>query len=306
LPPHEELENTIAAWKRSEAALTFSSGYAAAVGILPVLAKKGDIIILDKLSHASLVDGARLSGADLRVFPHNDLERLQRHLVWARKKRSSSTRILIVTESIFSMDGDRCPLHEIVALKNQFGAILLLDEAHAVGVLGKTGAGLVEELDCVEEVEIQIGTLSKAIGSSGGYVCGSRELIDIFINCARSFIFSTAPPACVAAAATEGIRIIFGEEGTGLRRRLWENIIHFSQALSIPAQSAIIPWKIGEESQAVEMAAWLEGQGFLAPAIRYPTVAKGAARIRFTFSAAHQSEKVEKLSRCLISLQASC
>ncbi len=294
LPPHEELESEIAHWKKSEAALSFSSGYTAALGVIPALVGTGDVILLDKLSHASLVDGARLSGANLRIFPHNNLERLQRHLIWAHKKRPGR-RILIVTESIFSMDGDRCPLQEIIALKNEFGAILLLDEAHAIGILGKTGAGLVEEADCADEVEIQMGTLSKAIGTSGGYVCGSRRLVNTFVNRGRSFIFSTAPPACVAAAALEGIRIIRGAEGTQLRECLWKNITSFAQALGISPQSAIVPWTIGEESQAVETAAWLENQGYLVPAIRYPTVAKGSARIRFTLSAAHTSTEIEEL-----------
>ncbi len=296
LPPHEELEKELATWKNTDTALSFSSGYAAALGILPALASTGDVIILDKLSHASLVDGARLSRADLRVFPHNDLARLHRHLIWAQKNRPGR-RIVIVTESIFSMDGDRPPLKEIIALKNDFGAVLLLDEAHAVGVLGKTGAGLVEEMHCGKEVEIQMGTLSKAIGASGGYVCGSRRLIDTLINRGRSFVFSTAPPACIAAAALEGIRIIRGREGTELRNRLWNNIRLFSKNLNVVAQSAILPWTIGEEAQAMEAASWLESQGYLAPAIRYPTVAKGRARIRFTLSATHSPLEIEGLTQ---------
>lgn len=298
LPPHEELEAEIATWKKSEAALFFSSGYAAAVAIIPALVGAGDVVILDKLAHASLVDGARLSRADLRVFPHNDLERLQRHLVWARKKQFCR-RILIVTESIFSMDGDRCPLREIIELKNNFDAVLLLDEAHAVGVLGKSGAGLGEDCGCAEKVDIQMGTLSKAVGASGGYACGSRSLIDTLVNQGRSFIFSTAPPACVAAAAVEGIRIIRAAEGIRLRERLWENIHVFSGTFGIAAQSPILLWRIGDESKAIATAAWLEVQGYLVPAIRYPTVAKGSARIRFTLSAAHTVLEIEALAQLL-------
>jgi len=358
LPPHEELETEIASWKNCEAALCFSSGYAAAVGTLPALATAEDVIILDKLVHASLVDGARLSGAHLRVFPHNDLARLQSHLIWARKK-FPTRRILVVTESIFSMDGDRCPLQEIIALKNNFDAVLVLDEAHAVGVLGETGAGLAEEIIGraqdhqslelrsqelgagaksspksaqflgraqdhqslelrsqelgagaksfpksarflgSEEVEVQMGTLSKAIGASGGYVCGSRSLIDTVINRSRSFIFSTAPPPCVAAAALAGLRIIRTSEGSYLRDRLWENIYLFSQKLKIAAQSAILPWLIGPEAEAVEIAQALETHGYLAPAIRYPSVAKDKARIRFTLSAAHTKEEINRLTQHL-------
>lgn len=298
LPPHAELESEIAAWKNCEAALCFSSGYAAAVGVLPALATAEDVIILDKLSHASLVDGARLSKASLRIFPHNDLARLHSHLIWARSKFPDG-RILIVTESIFSMDGDRCPLREIIALKNAFGAVLVLDEAHAVGVLGKTGAGLAEEAACNEEVEVQLGTLSKAIGTSGGYVCGKKALIDTLINRGRSFIFSTAPPACVAAAALESLRIVHAQEGFHLRKQLWENIHLFSKNLKIPPYSAILPRLIGPEARAVEIATSLETQGYLAPAIRYPSVAKGRARIRFTISAAHTTGEIEGLVETL-------
>lgn len=298
LPPHQELESEIAAWKNCEAALCFSSGYAAAVGVLPALATAEDVIILDKLSHASLVDGARLSKASLRIFPHNDLARLNSHLIWARSKFPDS-RILIVTESIFSMDGDRCPLREIIALKNAFGAVLVLDEAHAVGVLGKTGAGLAEEAACNEEVEVQLGTLSKAIGTSGGYVCGKKALIDTLINRGRSFIFSTAPPACVAAAALESLRIVRAQEGCYLRKQLWKNIHLFSKNLKIPPYSAILPRLIGPEASAVEIATCLEAQGYLAPAIRYPSVAKGRARIRFTISAAHTVGEIEGLVETL-------
>ncbi|PWU06798.1 MAG: 8-amino-7-oxononanoate synthase [Verrucomicrobia bacterium] len=300
LPPHEELEVEIASWKNCEAALCFSSGYAAAIGALPALAGAEDVIILDKLVHASLVDGARFSGAHLRVFPHNDLERLRSHLIWARKKFPRQ-RVLIVTESVFSMDGDRCPLKEIIALKNDFGAVLVLDEAHAIGVIGKTGAGLTEEIACNGGgVEVQIGTLSKAVGASGGYVCGNRNLIDVLINRSRSFIFSTAPPPCIAAAALAGIQIIRTAEGARLRNQLWNNIHLFFRNLNIsPAESPIVPWIIGSEAAALETARCLENEGYLAPAIRYPTVAKGRARIRFTLSAAHMTDEIEQLGRCL-------
>ena len=186
--PHVALESALARWKRAPAALCFSSGYAAAVGTLPALASKQDVVILDKLCHASLIDGARLSGATLRVFPHNHLGKLESHLDWARREHPQARRI-VVTESIFSMDGDRAPLGELVELKKRFHALLLLDEAHAIGVLGPNGRGLAAELGLETEVDVQMGTLSKALGVSGGYICGSRSLIDWLINRALLYFF---------------------------------------------------------------------------------------------------------------------
>ncbi|MEP6663231.1 MAG: 8-amino-7-oxononanoate synthase, partial [Verrucomicrobiota bacterium] len=199
LAPHHELEETLAQFKKTEAALVFSTGYAAAVGTISALLGKDDIIVIDKLVHASIVDAARLSGAKLRVFAHNDLENLEKILRWAKKRAASilladqRLKILIVTESIFSMDGDFAPLKEIVALKEKYGAWLMVDEAHATGIFGKDGRGFAESCGISQQIEIQMGTLGKALGASGGYICGSRQLIDFLINRARSFIFSTAP-----------------------------------------------------------------------------------------------------------------
>ncbi|MDB4452182.1 8-amino-7-oxononanoate synthase [Akkermansiaceae bacterium] len=185
---YHELEETIAQLKKTEAALSFANGYATAMGTIPALVGKGDTVILDKLSHACLIDAAKLSDATLRVFPHNDLAKLERLL------GTATGRVLVVTESVFSMDGDLAPLAEIVELKERFGALLLLDEAHAIGVLGPTGQGLAEALGAQEKVDFQMGTLGKAIGSAGGYLAASQEWIDLLINKARSFIYSTAPP----------------------------------------------------------------------------------------------------------------
>ncbi|MDB4392874.1 8-amino-7-oxononanoate synthase [Akkermansiaceae bacterium] len=184
---YHELEETIAQLKKTEAALSFANGYATAMGTIPALVGKGDTVILDKLSHACLIDAAKLSDATLRVFPHNDLAKLERLL------GTATGRVLVVTESVFSMDGDLAPLAEIVELKERFGALLLLDEAHAIGVLGPTGQGLAEALGAQEKVDFQMGTLGKAIGSAGGYLAASQEWIDLLINKARSFIYSTAP-----------------------------------------------------------------------------------------------------------------
>jgi 8-amino-7-oxononanoate synthase len=291
---HVRLEETLTQWKENEAALCFSSGYAAAVGAIPALAGKSDIILLDKLCHASLIDGAKLSGATLRVFPHNHLGKLESHLEWARNKGLQS-RILIVTESVFSMDGDRAPLRNIVELKKKFGALLFLDEAHAVGVIGPNGRGLAAEEKLNDQVDVQMGTLSKALGVSGGYVCGSRTLIEWLINRARSFIFSTAPPPALAAAATAAIDFLSSAEGEQRRQLLWRNIEMLRRELSIRSESAILPWIIGDEQAALATARKLQDDGFLVPAIRYPTVARGAARLRITVSAAHDEAQLKSL-----------
>lgn len=297
LGPHADLEESLAVFKRAEAALTFSSGYATAVGTLTALAGKGDVLILDKLCHASLIDGARLSGATLRVFPHNDLDKLARHLEWATKTIDPATgRILVVTESVFSMDGDRAPLAEILALKEKHGAWLLLDEAHAFGVLGKTGRGLAEELGIEDgRVELQMGTLSKAAGLSGGYLCASRAVVDLLINKARSFIYSTAPPPSVAHAAQHALECIRGDQGAALRQRLWENAARLEQAIGKKAESAILPVILGENETALQAAETMREKGFLIPAIRYPTVPRGQARLRITLSAGHEPSQVERL-----------
>jgi len=299
LAAHEELDSSIADFKRTPAALSFSSGYAAAMGTIPALCGAGDVIILDKLSHACLVDAARLSGAVLRVFPHNDLCKLESHLKWARAKHPGA-KILVVAESIYSMDGDRAPLWEMVKLKDRHGAWLFLDEAHAVGVIGQQGRGLADEVGVAGQVEIQMGTLGKAIGSHGAYIAGSSALRNYLINRARSFIFSTSPPAPVAAASRKAIEIAVSPEGDALRAKLWQNLQHLQSLLAINAPaSAILPVLIGNESAAVEISARLLDQGFLVPAIRFPTVAKGSARLRVTLTAAHTASDIESLAQAL-------
>lgn len=295
LRPHTALEDALADFKGTEAALSFSSGYAAPLGVIPAFMGADDTIILDKLCHASLVDAARLSGAALRVFPHNQLGKLERLL------QTAKGRTLVVAESIYSMDGDACPLAEIVELKERYGAWLMLDEAHAVGVVGPQGRGLAAALGLEARVDLQMGTLSKAFGLSGGYLAASRKVIDLLINRARSFIYSTAPPPCIAHAATAAVEIIRGEEGARRRRALWSNIELCKRHLppGAPPDSAIIPVIIGDEGEAVAVSDQLRGEGFLIPAIRYPTVARGAARLRITMSAAHESAQVLELLTAL-------
>ncbi len=297
-----DLEERLAALKKTEAALTFSSGYATALGTLPALLERPDVVILDKLCHASLIDGARQSGATLRVYPHHHLGRLERLLSAARESAPPASRLLVVTESVFSMDGDRAPLPEIVDLAERFGALLLVDEAHALGVLGDTGQGLAEELGLQDRITFQMGTLGKAVGSAGGYLAADRRWIDLLVNSARSFIYSTAPPPGQAAAALAGLELIATGPGAKLREALWANIRHFADLCDHAAESAIIPVVVGDNEAALEAAHALFEAGFLVPAIRYPTVPRGTARLRITLSAAHHPSQIEDLARELRAL----
>jgi len=303
LAPHHELEEAVAAFKGAEAALSFSTGYAAALGTITTLLGKEDIIILDKLVHASIVDAAKLSGAKIRVFAHNDLNDLESILKWTTTRAGSTQHAtrntLIVTESIFSMDGDATPLREIVALKERCGAWLMVDEAHATGLFGEKRRGLAEELAVSEHIEIQMGTLGKAIGASGGYICGSRALIDFLVNRARSFIFSTAPVPAAAAAASKGIKLVQSSEGKQRCSVLWQRATEFNPK----SRSAISPLILGDESIAMKTAASLREAGIFVPAIRYPTVARGAARLRVTMTAAHTEADVAALSDALKQIQ---
>jgi glycine C-acetyltransferase/8-amino-7-oxononanoate synthase len=300
LAPFHELEEALAQFKATEAALTFSTGYAAAIGTICALLGKDDIIILDKLVHACIVDTAKLSGAKIRVFAHNDLEDLEAKLRWASEQAGAKT--LIVTESIFSMDGDASPLREIVALKSKYGSWLMVDEAHATGLFGKNGRGLADEFGVSNQIEIQMGTLGKALGASGGYICGSRALIDLLVNRARSFIFSTAPVSAAAAAATAGIEIAQSAEGGQRRKNLLANIEDLNskrKTQNAKLRSAIVPIILGDETKAIEAAAQLRAHNIFVPAIRYPTVARSSARLRITLTAAHSSDDVGILASAL-------
>jgi len=296
--PHEELEKTLARFKNAGAALSFSTGYAAALGTIPAVVGPDDVIILDKLCHASLVDGARLSGAVLRVFPHNHLDKLKSHLEWARREHPGA-RVLVMAESVYSMDGDLAPLAEIVGLKEHYGAWLMVDEAHGVGVLGARGQGLADLLGLADRIEIQMGTLGKALGSAGAYICGSALLRDYLINRSRSFIYSTAPPPYVAAAARAAVELLETAEGQERVAGLRANIRQFAEESGCESPTAIFPIVIGDEREAVNAAAALLEKGYLVPAIRYPTVSRGSARLRVVVSAAHSPEQISALARTL-------
>ena len=314
LAPHHELEEALAAFKGVPAALTFSTGYAAAVGTIGALLGKEDVVVIDKLVHASIVDGARLCGAKLRVFSHNDLTELEDILKWAtevqspKPKVTGHRRVLVVTESVFSMDGDCAPLREMVALKNKYGAWLMVDEAHATGLYGKHRRGLAEESGVSEQIEVQMGTLGKALGASGGYIAGSRALIELLVNRARSFIFSTAPVPAAAGAAVEAIHFVQSDAGEARRNLLWERVREFHASFGKPAPgflSAILPIMIGDETKAVETAKALLSQDIFVPAIRYPTVARGEARLRVTLTASHKPGALNRLGEALRKAQAS-
>ena len=292
LPPHRALEEALAAAKGTEASLLFSSGFATAAGSLPALAGKHDVLVLDKLCHACLIDGARLSGATIRVFPHNDVGKLDRLLAGLRA-RQPEVRIVVVTESVFSMDGDLCPLGGIVEAKDRHGALLFLDEAHAFGVLGPGGLGLAAELGLQDRVDFQMGTFSKAAGLSGGYLATSAAWRDLLVNRARSFIYSTAPPPALAHAALASLGLIRSTEGDALREALRRRI----DRLAPGHPSAILPRILGDNAAALEASRRLEERGFLVPAIRYPTVPRGTARLRISLSAAHPLAAVEELQR---------
>ena len=325
LAPHHELEEALAAFKGAPAALSFSTGYAAALGAIGALVGKDDLLILDKLVHACIVDAARLSGAKLRVFAHNDSEDLERILQWAERQvgRPKSTadtsrpRVLVVTESVFSMDGDQAPLRELVGLKEKYGAWLMVDEAHATGLYGRNRRGLAEELGVSEQIEVQMGTLGKALGAAGGYICGSRTLIQYLVNRARTFLFSTSPVPAAVAAATAGIRFVQSTAGQQRRNLLWQRVSDLRSALAnqapgprppaldpprSPLPGAIIPLLVGDENRAVQISAALRSRGIFIPAIRYPTVARGQARLRLTLTAGHSLADLEQLLAALRTL----
>jgi len=294
LPVHAALDEALAAFKKRPAALSFSSGYAAALGTIPALVGKGDAVLLDKLSHASLIDGARLSGATLRVFPHNHLAALEKLLT---TEAARARRVLIVTEAVFSMDGDTAPLREIVALKDRFAgkAWLLVDEAHATGVFGPGGRGLAAALGLEGQIEVEMGTLSKALGSSGGFIAGSRLLVDTLVNHARSAIYSTAPNPASCGAALEALALVGEAEGETRRKRLWEAIHRFAAGTGLPAHSPIFPLLCGTEEKALAASARLTEQGLVLPAIRYPTVPRGKARLRVSLTADTPVAEIERL-----------
>jgi 8-amino-7-oxononanoate synthase len=290
--PYQELEREVAEFKGTEAALVFSSGYHANLGAITALVEAGDAIFSDQRNHASLIDGARLSKAEILIYRHADAEDLESRL----RSRASARRRLIITEAVFSMDGDLAPLSEIAFLSRKYGATLLVDEAHATGVFGPTGAGLVEHLGLVSQVDIQMGTFSKALGSLGGYLAASRELIDYFLNRARAFIFTTGLPPGVVAASAEAIRIVRQEPER--RAALWQNAERLRTGLHDigfelgPTKSPILPLLLHDERRTMAACRFLLRHGVFVQGIRPPTVPAGTARLRIAPMATHRNDEM--------------
>ncbi|OHB97096.1 MAG: 8-amino-7-oxononanoate synthase, partial [Planctomycetes bacterium RIFCSPHIGHO2_12_39_6] len=291
---HQELEKKIAEFKGTEAALLFPTGYMANVGAICALVGREDIVIGDKLNHASIIDGCRQSGASFRVYPHNDVSQLESLL----QKSSRYRRRLVVTDSVFSMDGDTAPLPEIVQIAQKYDAILMIDDAHATGVFGQHGKGMIEYYGLERKIDIIMGSLSKAIGSIGGFIAGEKCLIDFLKNKARSFIYTTALPPAACAASLAGLTLI--QEDTSLIDKLWENVRYLKSQLSefisnISAESPIIPIIIGSAEDALNLSTRLYENGILIPAIRPPTVPLGTSRLRISLMATHSKEDINRL-----------
>ena len=302
-PPHERLESTLARFKGTEAALVYGTGYMANVGAITALVGRGDAILSDELNHASIIDGCRLSGADVLVYRHGDLDDLDHKLGLCREHR----RRLVVSDGVFSMDGDILDLPKFLEITRRHDAFSMVDEAHATGVVGRTGRGLSEYFGCWHP-DVLMGTLSKALGSEGGFVCGSRLLIDYLRNVSRPFIFSTSPGAPAMAAATAAIEVLEAEPGRVTR--LQENVKIFVEELAAhgvkaESASAIVPILVGDEKAALAASAALETQGILVPAIRYPTGARGTARLRVALMSAHEPDQLCRAASAVASCLAS-
>src|ERR1019366_1184024 len=302
---YEQLERDMAAFKGAEAALVFTSGYQANLGTVSALVGPGDAIFSDALNHASLIDGSRLSGAEILIYNHCDAADLE----WKLASRPEVGRKLILTESVFSMDGDLAPLQDIAFLASRYGALLMVDEAHATGVFGPTGAGCVEALGIGQQVDVQMGTFSKALGSLGGYVAGSQDLVSYLIHHARSFIFTTGLPPAVLAASTAALQIVRQEPER--RQALWRNarqlrrgLIELGFAMG-PEQSQILPVRLGDTRRTMAACRFLLKGGVFAQGIRPPTVATGTARLRLAPMGLHTEKDMEAALEALGKLQSA-
>lgn len=301
LESFRRLEDSISQWKRREAAIYFSSGYQTGVSLFSAIAEKGDMILLDRLIHACLIDGARLAGCPWRTFRHNCMADLERKLEALSKDPDFNGRVFVATEGLFSMDGDEGDLRGLVELKRKYPFVLVVDEAHSGGITGPCGRGLAAREDVESRVDISMGTCGKAMGVAGGYVAGSSTLIEWLKQRARGWMFSTAPPPAIAAALLKSIEILSSGEGDRLRRKLLENIsaFHASMGTSGPSGSPIIPYIVGDEKAAIDLQERILGHGYFVGAVRYPAVPKSRARLRITLSAAHSREQILGLTATL-------
>ncbi|HXN07761.1 MAG TPA: 8-amino-7-oxononanoate synthase [Nitrospiria bacterium] len=293
-PPHHELESEIARFKGYESALLFGCGYLANLAILSSIPGVNDLILADRLNHASLMDGCRLSRASFRVYRHRDMAHLKALLT----KKKAGQKVFIVTEGVFSMDGDMAPLPEILSLAREYRACLILDDAHGFGVAGKSGKGTAEYFGMQNEIDIEMGTLGKAAGVYGAFVTGNKGLVEYLINVAKPFIYNTALPPHIASMARAAVRIISGS--SGLRERLLDNRRYLGEKLrnagfSIPADpTPIIPIITGAVSRTMDLSRFLFGAGLFLPAIRPPTVPDGMSRLRISLSSAHTRPHLDK------------
>ena len=304
MTPHAQLEERLAAFKGTEAALLFNSGYAANTGLLQGLFGPDDVIFSDALNHASIVDGCRLSKARTVVYPHGDADALERLMHQEEKTRQG--RWVIVTDGVFSMDGDLAPLVALVRLKKRYGALLMVDDAHGTGVLGESGRGTAEHLGCLAEVDLHMGTLGKALGCFGAYVAADRVIVDTLINRSRSFIFSTSLPPSIPVTALAALDIVESPEGESLRRALWHNRNLLADRLQRGGLSTghsttqIVPVLTGEPAPTMKLAESLLAAGVFVQGIRPPTVPAGNCRLRATLMATHEPEDLERAAELIL------
>jgi glycine C-acetyltransferase len=290
---HMELERRLAAFKKTEAVVVFQSGFAANAGTVAAVLTKDDVVVSDELNHASIIDGSRLSRATIKVFPHKDVGAARKVL----QNLPGAQRKLLITDGVFSMDGDLGALPELCALAEEFGCIMMVDDAHASGVFGRNGRGTIDHFGMHGRVDIQVGTLSKAVGSLGGYVAGSRTLIDFLYHRARPFLFSTSHPPSVAAACIAAIDVL--EQEPQIIDRLWENTRFFKSGLEALgfntglSQSPITPVIVGDGALAMQLSDRLFEEGVFAQGIAFPTVARDKARVRTIVTAVHTREQLQ-------------
>ncbi|HXT87543.1 MAG TPA: glycine C-acetyltransferase [Verrucomicrobiae bacterium] len=294
---HMDLEEQIARFKGTEACVVFQSGFTANSGTVSAILGKEDLIISDELNHASIIDGCRLSKATIKVFKHKDIADCQRIL---EETKDWNGHKLLITDGVFSMEGDIAPLPQLCDLAEKYNCIMMVDDAHSSGVLGRNGRGTVDHLGCHGRVDIQVGTLSKAIGSIGGYVCGSRDLIDFLYHRGRPFLFSTSHPPSVTATCQAAFELLDSEAGEKLIKRLWSNTKFFKRRLKKlgfntgKSETPITPIIVGEAAKAFDFSRQLFDEGVLALAIGYPTVPQGQARLRTIVSATHKRADLER------------
>ena len=299
---HMELEEQIARFKGTEACVVFQSGFTANAGTVSAILGKEDLIISDELNHASIIDGCRLSRATIKVFKHKDIADCERIL---QETKDWNGHKLLVTDGVFSMEGDIAPLPELCDLAEKYNCIMMVDDAHSSGVLGRNGRGTVDHLGCHGRVDIQVGTLSKAIGSIGGYVCGSRDLINFLYHRGRPFLFSTSHPPSVTATCQAAFTLLDSDAGEKLIKRLWSNTKFFKRRLKRlgfktgKSETPITPIMVGETDKAFEFSRDLFQEGLLAMAIGYPTVPQGTARLRTIVTATHKRADLERAAEIL-------